>query len=204
MAKITYVEREFRPATLELVRRVEDVLEAFDFPLTLRQLYYRMVDRGLLKNRHREYKRLSQVVHDAQLAGVLDWQAVGPAWIEPEPSARVEVWSEKNLGLPSFACRGQTLGDARRAAVRLEQYARRAVLVLVDLDRLGEATFRDVAGRLQTFGVTCDVRRIALGQAQALRWKLPPNPSNSGWWELDAIDPRKLRRIVRTAMARYA
>lgn len=43
------------------------------YDLTLRQLYYQFVARGLIPNTQRDYKRLGSIVDKARLAGLLDW-----------------------------------------------------------------------------------------------------------------------------------
>lgn len=44
--------------------------------LTLRQLYYQLVSRNVIRNVEREYKNLSTLVSDARLAGLMDWDAI--------------------------------------------------------------------------------------------------------------------------------
>lgn len=44
--------------------------------LTLRQLYYQLVSRNVIRNVEREYKNLSALVSDARLAGLMDWEAI--------------------------------------------------------------------------------------------------------------------------------
>ena len=46
------------------------------FTLTLRQLYYQFVSRGLLPNAERHYKQLGEVVNNGRLAGLTDWDAI--------------------------------------------------------------------------------------------------------------------------------
>lgn len=41
--------------------------------LTLRQLYYQFVSRGLIDNKDTEYKRLGGILNDARYAGLFDW-----------------------------------------------------------------------------------------------------------------------------------
>lgn len=44
--------------------------------LTLRQLYYQLVTRNIIPNEERSYKRLSALLSDARLAGLVDWDAI--------------------------------------------------------------------------------------------------------------------------------
>lgn len=46
------------------------------YNLTLRQLYYQFVARGLTPNTMRSYKRLGSIVDNARLAGLLDWNYI--------------------------------------------------------------------------------------------------------------------------------
>jgi len=46
------------------------------YKLTLRQLYYQFVARGLVPNTERSYKNLGSIVSKARLAGMLDWDAI--------------------------------------------------------------------------------------------------------------------------------
>lgn len=64
----------FEPRKVEsgaLRRWSSDALE-----LTLRQLFYQFVSRGLIANKDSEYKRLGGIVNDARLAGLIDWNHI--------------------------------------------------------------------------------------------------------------------------------
>ncbi len=79
MPKIEYKKTSFRDGTLVLIEQANEIIEEYrkeGFVLTLRQLYYQFVARGLIANKQREYKRLGGVVADARLAGLLDWGAI--------------------------------------------------------------------------------------------------------------------------------
>ena len=76
MPRIAYVPREFSDKSLQVIQWANDVCEqyaAMGFGLTLRQLYYQGVSRGLLPNKDTEYKRLGSIINDARLAGLIDW-----------------------------------------------------------------------------------------------------------------------------------
>ena len=92
------------------------------FILTLRQLYYQFVARGYIANKQSEYSRLGDIVNNARLAGMMDWNAIedrsrfvrqSTHWSNPgaivesaadqyridrwaDQSTRVEVWIEKD------------------------------------------------------------------------------------------------------------
>jgi hypothetical protein len=123
--KIEYVPRRFSPATMDVITTAEAICQEYagqGYDLTLRQLYYQFVARGLLANRQTEYKRLGSIVNDARLAGLIDWDHVTDRtrnlrdlahWDDPESiisasasqyrtdrwadqDYRVEVWVEKD------------------------------------------------------------------------------------------------------------
>jgi hypothetical protein len=77
--KIAYIEKEFKPATMELIEEANDIIDEYlndGLRLTLRQLYYQFVARGMLPNKQQQYKRLGAVISDARLTGLVDWDAI--------------------------------------------------------------------------------------------------------------------------------
>lgn len=79
MPKIKYQEFNFRPASLALIEKANEIIASYQrqgFDLTLRQLYYQFVSRDLIPNTQQSYKNLGSVVNDARLAGMIDWNAI--------------------------------------------------------------------------------------------------------------------------------
>lgn len=134
--KIAYLDKRFSVATLAVIERAEAICAEFaaqGFTLSLRQLYYQFVARGLIPNAQREYKRLGEIVNDARLAGLLDWRYLEDrgrnvrsafGWDDPEQALRSvasgyhlhrwrdqrwwpEVWIEKDalVGVIAPLCR---------------------------------------------------------------------------------------------------
>jgi hypothetical protein len=71
--------RRFRPEALAKIAQANDIIAEYrrqGFSLTLRQLYYQFVARGLVPNRDREYKNLGELVNDGRMAGLIDWSAI--------------------------------------------------------------------------------------------------------------------------------
>ena len=71
--KIPYIDKNFRGSSLTIIAQADDICTEYankGFDLTLRQLYYQFVARGLLANNQRNYKRLGKIVSDARLAGL--------------------------------------------------------------------------------------------------------------------------------------
>lgn len=79
MPKITYIEKNFRSATLATIATANRIIEEYTaqgFDLTLRQLYYQMVARGHIENSERSYKNFGNVIDDGRLAGLIDWDRI--------------------------------------------------------------------------------------------------------------------------------
>lgn len=123
--KIAYIERNFAEASLEIITQANEIIADYQnqgFDLTLRQLYYQFVARGLIANTQRSYKRLGSVINDGRLAGHISWNSIvdrtrnirgNSHWTTPEQvmraarnsfymdkwenqDTRLEVWIEKD------------------------------------------------------------------------------------------------------------
>lgn len=63
----------------ELLSKIIVIIEEFilqGYTLTLRQLYYQLVSRGLIENVTKEYARISHVLVKGRMEGVVDWDAI--------------------------------------------------------------------------------------------------------------------------------
>jgi hypothetical protein len=260
---IQYVPKKFSDERLLLIARANEIVEEYEskgYTLTLRQLYYQHVARGLIENSDRSYDRLGSLINDARMAGLISWTAIedrgrslqGLA-TQPSPGAamraaaraykrdlwetqpfRPEVWVEKaalegvvghicdELRVDFFACRGyNSQSEQWRAGRRFAGYVGKGQVPIVfhlgDHDPSGIDMTRDNRERLATFaGVDIQVVRLALNMDQIERLRPPPNPakiSDSRYadyqrtygdhsWELDALDPAEIHRLIRDAIAR--
>jgi hypothetical protein len=63
-------------ATLEQADQICREYGRQGYDLTLRQLYYQFVARGLIPNTQLSYKRVGEVVNRGRLAGLLDWDYI--------------------------------------------------------------------------------------------------------------------------------
>lgn len=66
-------------AALDVIAAAETIARDYrqqGYDLTLRQLYYQFVARGLLPNNDRSYKRLGSIVNRARMAGLFDWNYI--------------------------------------------------------------------------------------------------------------------------------
>jgi hypothetical protein len=72
-------DKNFRREALELIstcNEIVDIYVAQGLRLTLRQLYYQLVVKGIIENNERQYSRLSEILSSARLAGLVDWDAI--------------------------------------------------------------------------------------------------------------------------------
>ncbi|HXK40389.1 MAG TPA: hypothetical protein VJ837_06180, partial [Candidatus Paceibacterota bacterium] len=79
MPKIAYIRKSFRGNAVRTIHLANEILEDYaaqGYRLTLRQLYYQFVQKGLIANKLSEYKRLGNIVNDARLAGYIDWNHI--------------------------------------------------------------------------------------------------------------------------------
>jgi hypothetical protein len=77
--KEAFTTRRFLPRTLEVIDQINAILEehqAQGFSLTLRQLFYQYVARGLMPNTLKTYTYLGATLRDGRLAGLIDWDAI--------------------------------------------------------------------------------------------------------------------------------
>jgi len=125
MSAEQYIEKKFRAASVAQITQASEIMaeyQAAGYSLTLRQLYYQFVSRGLFANSIKNYKNLGSLINDARLAGLLDWDEIEDrtrnlvmrsSWSCPsdllkaaanqyhvdmwaDQPCRVEVWIEKD------------------------------------------------------------------------------------------------------------
>ena len=74
-----FVVRNFTKDSLRMIGIVDTIMaeyEAMGFDLTLRQLYYQLVQKNVIPNNQKSYNNLGSLVSDARLAGMLDWAII--------------------------------------------------------------------------------------------------------------------------------
>lgn len=79
MSMECYKEKKFNKASLLIIDTANQIIKEYadaGYDLTLRQLYYQFVSRGLIENKQKEYKRLGSVINNARMAGFIDWDAI--------------------------------------------------------------------------------------------------------------------------------
>ena len=137
-------------------------------------------------------------------------------WVEKEALAGVIERTANDLDILSFACRGyvsQTaMWEAAQRIIKQEESGKEVtILHLGDHDPSGIDMTRDIQDRLAMFETNAKVDRIALNMPQIEQHDPPPNPAKltdsrcNGYiaeygdqsWELDALEPRVLDRLIR-------
>lgn len=79
MRYIEYEKKKLAPATRKRLAAARRIIEEYadqGYVLTLRQLYYQFVARGLLENSDRQYKALGNAIGNGRLAGLIPWDAI--------------------------------------------------------------------------------------------------------------------------------
>jgi hypothetical protein len=135
MPLIAYSSTNFRADALAKIEKANEIIMEYrghGLDLTLRQLYYQFVSRGLIPNNDREYKKLGSVIADGRESGLIDWNAIvdrtryirrQPHWESPheivaacasqfnldkweDQPKYVEVWIEKDalIGVIEGVC----------------------------------------------------------------------------------------------------
>lgn len=76
---VCYSDKKLRQATLNRIAEANTIIEEYSskkMVITLRQLYYQFVARGLIANVPAEYDRLQVLVNNGRMAGLISWTAI--------------------------------------------------------------------------------------------------------------------------------
>jgi hypothetical protein len=79
MAKEKFIEHKFSASSMNLIETANSILNEYrnmGYRLSLRQLYYQLVARDYIENSVKSYKRIGNLISDARLAGLVDWQMI--------------------------------------------------------------------------------------------------------------------------------
>lgn len=106
--KQAFIKKRFNKGSAEIIEQANEIIEEYKkggYLLTIRQLYYQFVGRGLLENTIKSYKRIVNIINDARLAGLVDWNAIEDrtrnvehvaTWVNPASIMESCVRSYKN------------------------------------------------------------------------------------------------------------
>jgi len=80
MTKISYaLSKNFRKDTMLLLEKIVAMTDDYErkgYRMTLRQLFYQLVSHDILPNDQKKYKKLSTIIKDARMAGLIDWDVI--------------------------------------------------------------------------------------------------------------------------------
>ena len=173
------------------------------------------------------WKKPSEIVWLAQRIWRIDLWARQPkrveVWIEKDALLGVIEGVCTDHDVPYLACRGYNSQSAMwRSAVKFASYAKKGqrttILYLGDHDPSGLDMTRDIYERINllSFNANVKVDRLALNMNQIRQYNPPPNPAKMkdaraqkyvityghSSWELDALDPKVIIKLVKDAILR--
>lgn len=109
-----FLEHKFGDEATTLLGHIETILERYSeqgYDLSLRQLYYQLVAANIIPNSERSYKNIGNLVSDARLAGLIDWNMIqdrgrtvsaNPHWENPRsfidivaPQFAIDKWEDQ-------------------------------------------------------------------------------------------------------------
>lgn len=136
MATERIKDTNFKPESLMRIEQANEIIDEYQAQgmlLTLRQLYYQFVARGLIENTTRSHSNLGAIISNGRMAGMIDWESIedrtrgveiNSHWDSPKDGIkalrsqyridmwanqpeRVEVWIEKEAlaGVIDPTCR---------------------------------------------------------------------------------------------------
>ena len=80
MTKIQYTKpKNFRKDTVLLLEKIVKVVDDYQeqgYRITLRQLFYQLVTKNILENKESQYKKLSTLLKDARMSGLIDLDVI--------------------------------------------------------------------------------------------------------------------------------
>lgn len=182
-------------------------------------------DRIRIPQMPNHFADIQELIEAALSSFKLDrWKLQGnyvEVWVEKDALAGIlaqitenyHVCLQVNRGYPSTSA----LHDASLRLKQKDQEEKQThILYLGDHDPSGEDMVRDITARLEEFGCNVSVKKIALLKKQIKKYRLPPNPAKikdprtkgyitehgSGSWELDALPPDVLTKIVESEIER--
>lgn len=77
--KQKFRETKLNKKSMEHLNKINEIIEDYQaqgYKLTLRQLYYQLVTKNVIANENRQYKKLSRVLTEGRMAGLVDWDAI--------------------------------------------------------------------------------------------------------------------------------
>lgn len=79
MSREKFINKRFSPSSETLLEHCLEILDRYSkqgYDLSLRQLYYQLVAGNYVENTERSYKNVGNLISDARLAGLIDWDMI--------------------------------------------------------------------------------------------------------------------------------
>jgi len=79
MSKIKFREIRLSKSNKERLETINEIINEYQedgYKLTLRQLYYQLVSRDIIPNKLAEYSKLSTLLKEGRMGGIVDWDAI--------------------------------------------------------------------------------------------------------------------------------
>jgi hypothetical protein len=88
--KIKYRNIKLSSSNKQRLQVINTIIEEYQnqgYVLTLRQLYYQLVSRDIIPNKQQEYSKLSTLLKEGRMAGIVDWDAIEDRLRKPSKPA---------------------------------------------------------------------------------------------------------------------
>lgn len=135
MPLICYVDKKFNADRRDKIAKANAIIQEYQaagYELTLRQVFYQFVSRDYIPNTQKEYKNLGDIINEARLAGLIDWNAIVDRtrnlrslghWDSPADiissaanSFRIDKWVEQGHRCECWVEKDALVGVIERAA----------------------------------------------------------------------------------------
>jgi hypothetical protein len=192
-----------------------------------------LIDWNAIEDRNRSIRSLThwkspgEIIEAAAMGYRIDLWESQPfyveVWVEKDALIGIVKQVADGYDVPCFSCRGYNSQSEMWNTVQRMEKATAAgktciILYLGDHDPSGQDMTRDIRNRLgDIYKADVKVNRIALTMPQIQQYNPPPNPAKitdtraAGYikqygpqaWELDAIEPAELDRLIREHIELY-
>lgn len=115
-------------ATLTTINEIIEDYQRQGYKLTLRQLYYQLVSKNIIANSDKEYKKISRLLTEGRMAGIVDWDAIEDRLRTPSSPYCIEGIPAALDHLLSYYRRNRQLGQDVYVEVWVEKDAISSVL----------------------------------------------------------------------------
>jgi len=197
MTHICFEEHPFRPKSKKQIAQANEIIAEYPYQLTLRQLYYRFVARGILPNTAKDKKYFLNLMSRAIASGLIEHRdlSLNPFWQETNGNV-IEVWCD-NGPFGSFL---STALKTPVAIISFDKFPRPEQIAIGNKSIRRKILVTDMSGYSMAFRNRFD-SIYGLWDKQLVDQNPSPNPSakrdkrfpeygRGDCWELDSLDPK--------------